>query len=342
MTGMFCMTNLIGQSRNIPAFPFLEWQGNAKYTALGNKHVSDQSNSFASAILINPALSSNQFQIDFTHSAFIASTNRQSLSISFPVKQHWNFGFNFRKVSFDRTFERDKEANIIGEIQPRQNAFTANVSRTEGNFKIGFNLSWIANNLDGYRQFGFVGSLGAVYTDTSKQFQFGTVIKHFGVQYDDLSSSTLQPEIAIGISKKPEYVPVTLFASIHSLTQFEQLYFDPEAPRNDVVGFGENETNSSEPSFFLQAMGHFVLGAELNIAERFQFRLSYDYLQRQFQELANEIAGSGFAFGFGISPKHWGIHYAWQPIRGIGNSHTISLSLRPSKYLTPVIKKFMQ
>ena len=107
-------------------------------------------------------------------------------------------------------------------------------------------------------------------------------------------------DIQLGVSFKPERMPLRLSITAHQLQNFDIAFDDPsDDGKVDALGNPLDE----EISFADKLARHFTLGGEFVFSKNLNLRVGYNFLKRRELALESRQALVGFSFGFMVRIK---------------------------------------
>ncbi|MBI3787839.1 MAG: hypothetical protein HY276_06220, partial [Ignavibacteriales bacterium] len=116
------------------------------------------------------------------------------------------------------------------------------------------------------------------------------------------TKESLPLDIKIGITKRPEHLPVLLNLNFHKL-------------------------NESQDNFF-QRFSSFSIGAEFLMSESVRLRVGYNNEQRKELKLNSSTGLAGISLGGGILINDYIVDYAFNSYGKIGGLHRISIGMK--------------
>ncbi len=200
--------------------------------------------------------------------------------------------------------ETDPSSNILGTFGAGELAVVAGLGRRiDDQTAVGINLKGIYSSIADYRSAAVAVDFGVFYSIPSEQITIGASVLHLGKQVKAYAATkeALPLDVKVGITKRPEHLPVLLNLNFHKLN--------------------EKQDN------LLQRFRAFTLGAEFHMSESVRLRVGYDNEKRQELKLGAGAGLSGFSFGGGIVYQEYQFDYAFNSYGKIGGLHRLSLSL---------------
>lgn len=203
--------------------------------------------------------------------------------------------------SFEST---DESMNRLGSFGAREMAFIGGIGVHIGqSTMIGVNLKYIHSTISKFSSSAIALDLGFLYHIPSENLTIGASFLNAGRQISAYSSTreSLPLDLKIGVTKRPEHLPVLLNLNFHRL-------------------------NDSQDNI-LQRFAYFTLGAEFLMSESFNLRLGYNNEQRKELKLGTSSGLAGFSVGGGFMYDAYEIDYAFNSYGKIGGVHRLSLGI---------------
>lgn len=203
--------------------------------------------------------------------------------------------------SFTQT---DESMNILGTFGARDLAIVIGVGRSIDEVtSVGLNLKVIYSSIADFKSSGLALDAGVLYQIPSENITIGASVLTLGTQlksYDGTKES-LPLDVKIGITKRPEHLPVLLNLNFHRLVD------------------SQNK--------FLDHLSAFSLGAEFLMSESVRLRVGYNNQQRKELKLGTSAGLAGISLGGGIVIGEYVVDYSFNSYGKIGNLHRISIGM---------------
>jgi len=285
-------------------FDFLRLDMNARASALNGSFVSMTNdpnlvfyNPGALATLEGPAGS-----VSFLK--HLLDINAGSLSYAQSIPDWGTFAAGISFIDYGSFDETDESMNVLGTFGASDLAVTVGWGTLiEENLSIGGALEFVHSSISGFRSSAIALGAGALYQIPAEQITLGLSIRHLGAQLDTYAGvrENLPLDITVGVTKRPEHLPVLLNLNFHKL----------------------NEQQDS----FLDRLSAFSLGAEFLMSESVRLRVGFNNEQRRELKLGTTSGLAGFSFGGGILVQEYLIDYALNSYGKIGSIHRISVGM---------------
>lgn len=302
---------------------FLQLPTQAKSTALGTNHFTISGNDPA-LFLQNPALldSAKSDNVSVNLMPYLADTKFLNLAYSKGLKRSggtWAVGLQY--LNYGTMQETDDIGNVIGEFRAADYGISAGYGHTIGAFTLGATAKLVASSIASYTVWGLAMDYGGVFKHPSQDITIGFVVKNLGFlkqNFIGVSNPVLPLDMRVGVTFKPEYMPICVSATVHHLNKFDMVYNDP----NLFYTYDTNGNKMPRKVGITEILGrHLALGAELLFHPNFRVLLGYDHLRRQELKLTDRGALAGFSFGAWLRIKKFEVGYGRaQYTPGFGSS----------------------
>lgn len=201
--------------------------------------------------------------------------------------------------------ETDESMNTLGTFGATDIAFVLGWGTHVDEFtSAGVNAKVIYSSIAGIKSSALAIDLGALYQIPSENITIGASILNLGTQINSYlaTKESLPLDFKIGITKRPEHLPVLLNLNFHKL-------------------------NESQDNFF-QRFSSFSMGAEFLMSESVRLRLGYNNEQRKELKLGSSTGLAGISLGGGILINEYIVDYAFNSYGKIGGLHRISVGMK--------------
>jgi hypothetical protein len=196
----------------------------------------------------------------------------------------------------------DESMNTLGTFGARDIALVVGIARSIDEVtSVGVNVKIIYSSIAEFSSSGLAVDMGVLYQIPSQNITLGASILTLGTQLKTYSGTKepLPLDVKIGITKRPEHLPVLLNLDFHRL--------------------------ADQQSDFLSHFSAFSLGAEFLMSESVRLRLGYNNQQRKELKLGTSANLAGISLGGGIVLGEYVIDYAFNSYGKIGSLHRISI-----------------
>jgi hypothetical protein len=203
--------------------------------------------------------------------------------------------------SFDQT---DESMNILGSFSARDLALVVGVGRSLDEVtSVGLNAKIIYSSIAEFKSSGIALDAGVLYKIPSQNITIGASVLSLGTQlksYDGTRES-LPLDVKIGITKRPEHLPVFLNLDFHRM-----------ADKQDKL---------------MDHFSSFSFGAEFIMSESVRLRVGYNNQQRKELKLGTSAGLAGMSLGGGILLGEYVVDYAFNSYGKIGSLHRVSIGM---------------
>lgn len=206
-------------------------------------------------------------------------------------------------VDYGSFTETDESFNELGTFGATDLAFVAGIGRQFDEVTtFGAGIRFIYSSIANSKSAAVALDLGVLYQIPSENITIGASILNLGTQINSYieTRESLPLDLKVGITKRPEHLPVLLNLNFHKL----------------------NESHEA----FLDRFSSFSLGAEFLMSESVRLRLGYNNEQRKELKLGNSAGLAGFALGGGIAIGEYLVDYAFNSYGKIGGLHRVSIA----------------
>jgi hypothetical protein len=200
--------------------------------------------------------------------------------------------------------ETDESMNVLGTFGARDLAFVVGLGRSIDEVtSVGVNAKLIYSSIANTSSFAVALDAGVLYQIPAENITIGASVLTLGTQVNayQQTKESLPLDVKIGITKRPEHLPVLLNLNFHKL----------------------NESQDD----FLQRFSSFSFGAEFLMSESVRLRVGYNNEQRKELKLGTSAGLAGISLGGGILFGEYVLDYAFNSYGKIGGLHRISLGM---------------
>ena len=249
-----------------------------------------------------PTLERTTFSLGyFKH---LLDVNAGSLTFGTNVEGIGAIGSGIVYIDYGSFDETDASMNSLGTFGARELAVSVGWGTSiETNTTIGGALKLIHSSLASYRSTALAVDLGVLYFIPTEQITLGASVLNLGAQTDLYAGvrESLPLDVRVGITKRPEHLPVLLNLNFHKLTE----------PRDNLLAHLQD----------------FSFGAEFLLSESLRLRLGYDNEHRRELKLGTSAGLAGFSAGLGVLVGEYSFDYAFNSLGRIGSFHRLSLGM---------------
>lgn len=308
---------------------FLQLPANARLGALGGRHFT-LPGAEATLFIQNPVLldSTKNHSLALSLTPHLADTRLLNLAYGFSIKKMkgtWAAGIQY--LDYGTLTQTDDAGNVIGEFRAADYALSVGYGNTIQNITIGGALKMLGSSVESYRLWGLALDWGAVFRHPDRDLTAGFVVKNLGFLHQNYGGGEAPPlpfDVRLGVTFKPEYLPLRLSLTAHHLNAFDQVYNDP------VLFFDfDNNGNRIPRKVAIQEklLRHLTLGTEILLHPNFRLMAGYDHLQRQELRLRDQGGFSGISFGAWFKIRRFEVSYGRSQFASGLAAHTFSVNM---------------
>ncbi len=294
------LNNLYSQSST---YEFLRLDMSARAAALAGSFVSN--NDDPDVIFYNPA--GLEFlekpEASFSFVKHLLDINLASLSYATDLPKIGRVGAAVKYINYGTFIQADEFGNKTGQFGAGEFAFLVGYSNLlDNNFSYGVNAEFIYSKIADRISTAAAFDVGLHYAIPSDMLDFGFSILNVGSQISSYyyTKENLPLDIAFGVSKKMEHIPVRLSLDFHDLNQ--------------------------QQSSFFQKFKTFSLGAEFYLSKVLTLRFGYDNQQRTDLAIGQSAGLAGINIGLGALISGYRFDYGYSSLGLIGSINRISVS----------------
>ncbi|MBI5464734.1 MAG: type IX secretion system protein PorQ, partial [Ignavibacteriales bacterium] len=285
-------------------FSFLQLDVGARASALQGSFVSITND--PDAIFYNPAAlaTMERPRASFGYLDHLVDVSAGSFSFARSVEGLGQVGFGIVYVNYGTFTQTDELSNIYGSFTSSDLEVVGGVGvPLDEQTMVGGSIKYIRSAIAEYRSTAFAFDAGILYAIPSENITIGASIQNIGRQLGafDGTRESLPLDIRIGITKRPQHLPVLLNLNFHKL----------------------NESSATLSDRF----SAFTFGAEFLLSETVRLRVGYNNEQRRELKMGSSAAMAGFSIGGGILVRDYLVDYAFNSFGRIGGIHRFSLGI---------------
>lgn len=283
-------------------YEFLRIDKSARAGALGGSFITYFDD--ADIIFYNPAgmMLLDNSPISFSFTKHLLDINLASLAYSTEIEDLGRFGTAIQYINYGSFDRADEFGTRNGEFSAGEFAVLLGYAGTlDENFYYGANVKLIYSSIADESSSAAAFDLGLHYAIPSQQINVALVALNLGTQLSSYidTREDLPIDVAIGISKRLENLPVRLSLNFHRLTE-----------KRDNFG---------------QRFKAFSAGAEFYLSKVFSLRFGYDNEKRSELKIGTTAGIAGFSTGVGINISTYRFDYGYSSLGLIGGLHRISV-----------------
>lgn len=285
-------------------YAFLRNDVSARAAALNGSFVSMTAD--ANVLFYNPAslvtISSPKVSLGYFKN--LLDVNSGSLAFAQDVQGIGNIGVGINYIDYGTFTRTDQSQNDLGSFSASELALVAGYAMMlDEQSSIGGNIKFIHSSIAEYSSTALAVDLGYLYQMPSENITIGGSVLNLGRQLTEYGSTRelLPLDIVVGITKRPEHLPVLLNLNFHKLNE-----------------------QRAHP---LDRFSSFTFGAEFLMSESVRLRFGYNNEEHKNLTLGTTAGLAGFSLGAGFILNEYLIDYAFNSYGKIGGLHRISLGM---------------
>ena len=322
----------VAQVAGNDSFTFLKIPTNPVISGLGGVNIS-KTDKDPNGFLQNPALldSSENNLLAFNYLPYFSGVKYSSMAYVKTFKKN-TFGIAGQYLSYGDFQLTDPAGNILGKFSVNDVALTLSYARRQGNITFGGSLKFVNSVIESYTASALLMDFGGVFKHPKQDLSYAIAIRNIGVQlknFTPFDSPNLPLDVLMGVTFKPQYMPVRFSITAHHLYKYDITYLDKTIVKKDLSGnIIENKVNGVD-----NIARHFVIGTELLLSKNFNILAGYNH-QRNKELSQQNIGGfSGFSVGFLVKTKVLNFSYSYAGYNTAGNLNSFGLVCDLGKFI---------
>lgn len=286
-------------------------------------------------VTANPALLSEEMdgQVSLSYVGYLADIKQSHAVYAFNSEKLGRWAASINYLNYGDFVQRDASGMELGTFNVNDYTLALTHAREMEAFTIGATAKVAVSSIAGNKAVGVLADAGAVFKHPEKDFTVGLAFKNVGYQvktYDGGERQEMPWDAQLGLTYKPEHMPVRLSLTAHRLYQFDIVYLDPNAPAK----LDENGNEVKEEKKLGDKIArHFVVGTEFVFSKNFQLRAGYNHLRRKELRLDNKAGGAGFSLGAMLRVRNFELNYGSAFFHPSGATHYITIATSTRAFL---------
>lgn len=289
---MLCIVSVAAhaQTSGSPSFTFVDVPANARLAALGGVNVSlaDRDVNF---FFSNPALVGDSLAGwgSVGYRFFVAGMGLSSVAYSGNFSRIGTLQFGVQHMDYGSIEGYDPSGMELGEFNARETALLISKSHAISHYRFGLTMKGVFSSLAGFRSAALLFDIGGVFIHPDKELSVGLVIRNAGFvlsEYSESSTTALPFDVQLGVTFKPEHMPVRFSFTAHDLADVDDGYYDPL---------------DGETSTLNKVLRHLNFGAEVLLHRNVSLLAGYNF--RLHRELRMEEYGGGAGVTVGFAAR---------------------------------------
>lgn len=284
-------------------YQFLQLDMSPRAASLGGSFVSNGDD--PDVIFYNPAGMEflDKTPVSFSFVKDLLDINFASLSYSTEVSNIGRVGAAIRYANYGTFTGADDFGNLTGNYSAEEAALLLGYSNLlDKNFSYGASLELIYSKIADVSSSGIAVDLGLHYQIPANLIDIGFSILNFGTQIKSYYSTKedLPVDVALGVSKKMEHMPVRVSLDFHDLSE------------QDIS--------------FAQRLNNFSVGAEFYLSKVINLRFGYNNQNRSDLTIGGSAGLAGISLGLGAVISGYTFNYGFSSFGLIGALHRIGVT----------------
>ena len=303
------------------SFEFLNIPADAMVFALGGV-----SSTFGTNVFVqNPSLivNSDPGNISLSYVSYVADIGLSQLSYVSEFDKIGKIGGSLTYMNYGTFRGTDATGAVANEFSAADWAFGIIYGIQANNFSFGGGMKVIHSGIGGFGATALAADLGGGFIHPSKDITVGLTINNIGFvisEFSETSDSKLPLDVGIGMSLKPEHMPVRFHLSAYNLQEPDVAYSN-----QDDQFLEDNDIRF--PDFLFR---HISIGTEILFSKNVAGLLGYNHLRHQELKLPSSNA-AGWNFGFKLDVKNWVLVYGHSSYNQAGGTNSFTLSTNVNK-----------
>lgn len=306
----------VGQIGGAKSFQLLNTPVNARVAGMGGYNVS-QNRGDINWVFYNPAMldsvTAGDISVGFVN--FYGGSKYSQVAYAFNAGRLGKVAAGLTHLGHGSFDSYDESGNFIGTFNASEYVLRLSLSHRMGPFVMGVAPQLAVSSIAGFRSAALLADLGGLYQHPSRDFAVGLAIKNAGFALTRYAEE--KPEVPfdvqLGVTFKPEQMPVIFSFTGTNLPRQNLVYFDPAS---------RTYFNRTEPSAFDKVFYRVNLGAEFLFGPNFHLLAGYNHRIRKELRLEQAAGGAGFSAGVWIKFKTFELTIARSHYHVVGgNTH---------------------
>jgi len=315
-------------------YSFLDLNYSARNAALGMNMIPVFDKDIHNA-LANPSFISKELHnhLGFSVTNYMTDITYGSAVFSYHFKEKLNFLTGIRYLNYGEFIYSDVYGNKYGTFKAAEYALNIASSYAINDYwRTGASLNFIYSSYEKYNSSALALDYAISFVKPEKLFTSTLMIRNLGFQLFSFSRQNPEPlplDVRIGLSKKPQHMPLRFIVVAHHLNIPNFAYLDPA--KQKVTDLNGNPITVKVP-FTEKLFRHFDVGGEFVLSDNFNIRLGYSHQRRKELSLTTRPGLAGYSWGFGLKISKFHISYGNCIYHLAGGSNTFSVTANLSEF----------
>jgi hypothetical protein len=317
------------------SFSFLHLASNARTLGLGGTNLTADSKDVG-MFFSNPALvdSANEMNAQLNFFTLNAGSTYSTFAFQKNISPNRFLRAGIQYLGYGNFDGFDLVGISTGSFTARDYALTVSYAHRISPFTIGINLKLVGSSIANFSSFGILADIAGAFIHPKQDLKIGLAIKNLGFatsNYTNLSQFSMPFDAQVGISFRPEKMPLRFSFTAHQLApSAEVVYNDP-----NQKGLLDANGNEIKPtiSLFDKVSRRMIIGTEVMFSKNFNIRLGYNFLRRKELSVELRRALVGFSFGFVFRIKNLELAYSRSIQHLAGGINCFALTLNTANWV---------
>jgi hypothetical protein len=285
-------------------YDFLRTDVSARTAALNGSFVSMKDD--PNVLFYNPASigTMSMPKVSVSYVNHLMDVNAGTLSYGQTLEGIGSIGAGILYMNYGSFNRTDELLNVLGTFSASELALVAGIAaHYDDDILVGMNIKYIYSSIAEYTSTALAVDLGFLYDIPSQNLSIGGSVLNIGQQLKSYAGVTelLPLDVKLGITKRPEHLPVFLNIDFHRLNEGGNKFFD----RFSTI----------------------TLGAEFLMSKSLRLRIGYNNKQRKELKTGTSAGLGGFSLGAGLVLKDYQIDYSYNSYGDFGGIQRFSLGI---------------
>ncbi len=275
-------------------FSFLNHPAGARLAALGSINVSSPSTD-VTMLQANPALLQPNMHkhLALSYTDYLADISLSSVfyAVNHPKLGLWEAGLQY--MGYGSFTQTDPTGLATNSFSVHDYVLSVTHATTIKPFTLGGTLKFALSGIAEYKSVAALVDLGGIYKHPEKELYVGLALKNIGYQLKTFTGearAAMPFDAQLGVTYKPEHMPLQLSVTAHHLQQSNISY-------SDTTQTGLYLVNAPAKSFGDKLARHFVVSSQFLLSKNFNVLVGYNHLRRQELRLETKSGGAGLSVG---------------------------------------------
>ncbi|MBQ2375108.1 MAG: type IX secretion system protein PorQ [Bacteroidales bacterium] len=282
------------------------------------------------AIINNPSTlrKENHNDIGITYTTLFSGINQASLAYSHTLNKIGGLALGVQYLNYGSFDMTEENGDIVGKFNAADYVFTLSWGKMlDSNVYIGANLKPVFSQYESYNSFALAIDLAASYQSSDRTWAISLMARNMGKQIKKLANEdfSLPFDLQLAASKKLAHAPLTIYAAITNLHQWNLREDDPLNPRDEIDLNGEITKENKFVGILDNTFRHLQVGVEFTPSKYFYIAAGYSWKQNREMYLKDAFSLAGLSYGIGINYSRFRLCYSRNEYHRYGAPNYISL-----------------